>query len=257
MAEPRYTLTAGAVFRDESKWLAEWIEYHRLVGVEHFYLADDNHTQEERDRSAEVLRPYVESGLVDCFRLRAVWDFQSEAYNLILRNYGAQSKWMAVIDLDEFLFPVAAVSVPEVLVFGSAGLEDSPALQTEAFVCRAEKEHRLHRTMKMVIRPDRILFWSGHLPVPLPGFQTVDECLDRVTTTKGPVRLSRLRLHHYATRSLADWQRKATRGFRSTAHKYWPESVWRNRFAKLDCNDVEDLSMERYVPELRRRLGLA
>lgn len=30
-------LAVCAIFRDEAPYLAEWIEFHRLVGVEHFY----------------------------------------------------------------------------------------------------------------------------------------------------------------------------------------------------------------------------
>ena len=30
------------MLRDEADALVEWIEYHRLLGVEHFYIYDNN-----------------------------------------------------------------------------------------------------------------------------------------------------------------------------------------------------------------------
>lgn len=32
----RYYLAAAAIFQDEAPYLKEWIEYHKLIGVEHF-----------------------------------------------------------------------------------------------------------------------------------------------------------------------------------------------------------------------------
>jgi hypothetical protein len=38
-------LAVAAVFRRETRYLREWLEFHRLVGVERFYLF--NHDLEE------------------------------------------------------------------------------------------------------------------------------------------------------------------------------------------------------------------
>ena len=37
---PHY-LAICAIYRDEAPYLREWIEFHRLVGVEHFFLYDN------------------------------------------------------------------------------------------------------------------------------------------------------------------------------------------------------------------------
>ncbi|VFM99178.1 MAG: Glycosyltransferase family 92 [Candidatus Kentron sp. G] len=36
----RYFLVFATNFKDENTYLREWLEYHLLVGVEHFYLYD-------------------------------------------------------------------------------------------------------------------------------------------------------------------------------------------------------------------------
>ena len=53
-------LSIGAVFKDERDYLQEWIDFHRRVGVEHFFLYDN----ESSDTPEEVLTPYVDDGLV-------------------------------------------------------------------------------------------------------------------------------------------------------------------------------------------------
>ena len=34
----KYNLSICAIFKNEAKYLKEWIEYHRIFGVDHFYL---------------------------------------------------------------------------------------------------------------------------------------------------------------------------------------------------------------------------
>ena len=41
-------LSVCAIYRDEAHYLAEWIEFHRLVGVERFFLYNNG------DREAQL-----------------------------------------------------------------------------------------------------------------------------------------------------------------------------------------------------------
>ena len=34
----KYYCSICAIFRDEGTYLKEWIEYHRIIGIDHFYL---------------------------------------------------------------------------------------------------------------------------------------------------------------------------------------------------------------------------
>ena len=40
----KYYFSICAIFKDESLSIKEWIEYHKLIGVEHFYLYNNNST---------------------------------------------------------------------------------------------------------------------------------------------------------------------------------------------------------------------
>ena len=53
-------LSICAIYRDEAPYLREWIEFHRLVGVERFFLYNNG----SEDDHLEVLAPYVEDGIV-------------------------------------------------------------------------------------------------------------------------------------------------------------------------------------------------
>jgi hypothetical protein len=53
-------LAMAAIVKNEGRYLREWIEFHRLMGVEHFYIYDNGST----DNTPEILEPYVRTGLV-------------------------------------------------------------------------------------------------------------------------------------------------------------------------------------------------
>ena len=85
-------LSICAVYRDEAPYLAEWIEFHRLVGFERFYLYDNGSSDWHR----EVLDPYVDEGIV----LVHDWpepllpDGQRKAYNHCFEHHGDETRWI-------------------------------------------------------------------------------------------------------------------------------------------------------------------
>ena len=63
-------LTVAAVIQNEAAYLPEWIEYHSLRGVSHFYLYDDSST--DRHELNAVLAPYLEAQLVTVHNLSSL-----------------------------------------------------------------------------------------------------------------------------------------------------------------------------------------
>ncbi|MBQ3450921.1 MAG: glycosyltransferase family 92 protein [Selenomonadaceae bacterium] len=105
-----YDLAIVAIFKDEARYLKEWLDYHLLAGVEHFYLYNNDST----DNYREVLAPYVEKNLVTLI------DFpgkvmQMPAYNDAIEKFRFECRYMAFIDLDEFIFPKSNRSIVEVI----------------------------------------------------------------------------------------------------------------------------------------------
>lgn len=54
---PQY-LSLCAIVKNEAPYLPEWIEFYKLVGVEKFYIYDN----ESSDNTKEVLKPYIDAG---------------------------------------------------------------------------------------------------------------------------------------------------------------------------------------------------
>jgi hypothetical protein len=107
--KPKYTISIAMIFQNDAPYLKEWIEFHRLVGVEHFFLYNNLST----DNYIDVLNPYIQSGVVELIewphdgKTYPEWDaIQCLAYNDALKRAKPKTKWLAVIDSDEFLVPV-------------------------------------------------------------------------------------------------------------------------------------------------------
>jgi hypothetical protein len=54
-------MSVVTMFKDEAKWMKEWIEYNRLLGFEHFYMYNNDST----DNYEEVLEPYIKKELLN------------------------------------------------------------------------------------------------------------------------------------------------------------------------------------------------
>ena len=81
-----------------------------MAGVNHFYLYDNDST----DDSAEIIKPYVEAGLVEYFFMPGKV-MQLVAYNDAVKKFKFQCRYMAFIDLDEFIFPRKRQSISEIV----------------------------------------------------------------------------------------------------------------------------------------------
>src|SRR5579864_7571033 len=71
---PKYNLSICAIFKNEAKYLKEWIEFHRLIGVDHFYLCNNNST----DNFKQLLRPYTSKGVITLIPWPDNWGYLSE-----------------------------------------------------------------------------------------------------------------------------------------------------------------------------------
>ena len=105
-----HDLSVAAFLRNgEAKYLPEWLDYHLAAGVEHFYLYDNAPT----DKTKELLKPYAEAEQLDYFAVPGEL-MQIPAYNDAARRFRFATRYMAFIDVDEFLFPKTEQSIAEV-----------------------------------------------------------------------------------------------------------------------------------------------
>ena len=98
----KYKICICAIFKDEAKYLDEWIRYHLVIGIDHFYLYNNN----SDDEYLKVLKPYIEKKIVDLID----WPHkhsQMSAYEDCYKKNNNHTNWLAFIDLDEFICPIA------------------------------------------------------------------------------------------------------------------------------------------------------
>ena len=102
----KYQLAICAIFKNESRYLKEWIEYHKMIGVEHFYLYDNDSTDD-----ISFLQKYLDDGSLTLNKISGVAQ-QMPAYNHFLQTYKNEVEWCAIIDLDEFIVPTECATLP-------------------------------------------------------------------------------------------------------------------------------------------------
>jgi len=101
-------LSIVAIAKNEAPYIKEWIEYHKLVGVERFYFYDNGST----DNTKEILEPYIKEGSV-VYNYCEGKCLQNLAYADAVCKYKNQTRWLAIIDLDEYIVPVEKDNIPD------------------------------------------------------------------------------------------------------------------------------------------------
>lgn len=94
----KYEVSVCAIFMNEGRFLREWVEYHKVIGVSHMYLYNNNST----DNFREVLAPYIESGFVTLYDWPEKYA-QLKIYKDCWEKHKYDTHWLGFIDIDEFV----------------------------------------------------------------------------------------------------------------------------------------------------------
>jgi len=264
-----YDLSICAVFQDEGRFLKEWIEFHKLVGVQHFYLYNNN----SADDFMEVLLPYIknhEITLIDWPSPRNVkWTpYQRAAYFHCLSLARGMTRWLAVIDIDEFLVPMSHDTVTEFLsgyeeygvvlglwhLFGTSHVERIPddRLMVETLTLAAHHpKYNEKRFTKAIIKPHRVKTIGLHDSKSSWGKYRANPWFDG-RHDDFPTPRPELRIHHYWQRDIDFFMNvKKERRERFYKKKMKQEQIDHNLNS---YNDYEDLEMFRWVDLLREKV---
>lgn len=87
--------------KNEAEYIEEWINFHIKQGVSHFLVYNDYGST---DNLYDVLRKYIDAGLVTYHVIKGGIARQNDTYNIAVANYRRRFKYMAFIDGDEFVF---------------------------------------------------------------------------------------------------------------------------------------------------------
>lgn len=257
-----YDLTVCTVFQGEARFLREWIEYHRLVGVQHFILFNDRST----DNFRQVLRPYIDEGVVELFDCPCPkssdgtkWTkYQQRVVSTFIQLTRGVSRWVALIDTDEFIVPSDTDSLVEYLsdyealgqvyikwvMFGTSYVPRIPddKLMLEVLTLRGNFNPKIFLG-KSIVKPHRVIYPNVHSCGLLPGYTTHHH---------QPIEFPEIRIFHYAFRD-----EDFLLNVKVPRRQKWLGDSWdpQERENRLKAyNQVEDLTMFRFVPQLRERI---
>jgi hypothetical protein len=284
-------LSICAIFKDEAPYLPEWIEFHRLVGVERFFLYDNASS----DGGREILEPWVRAGvasLAEC-SMPLGEGGQGWAYADALRRARGRTRWLAFIDLDEFLFSPGPTPLPDVLteyeqhpgivvnwqVYGSSGqTTTSDGLVIERFVGRARTRWVRNRRVKSIVDPERTVRPIGpHFFAYTDGALAVTEDHEPVRVIeprawtrrmrRGLAQLPLIETDPYAIRHssvkrvsvgrvrLNHYAVRSRQEFEQKTARHGSSRLAPRYFAYHDRNEVHDPTLASYAGEVRARLA--
>jgi hypothetical protein len=249
-------------YKDHASYLEEWVEFHKLVGIERFFLYDNGSS----DGHAEVLAPFVEEGTVILHTWPGV-DRRHAALDHCVETYADEARWIAFFDVDEFLFSPNGQPVPEILrdfeqwpgvgvnsaVFMTSGHKARPSgTVIENYVMRTPL---WHRAIKSIVDPKRALHCRG-------GHYFEYESGHAVDLAKQPVKGPRteqytpecerlLRINHYYTKSEEELRQKWSVPRPDTGEMRDPNEFERLRTLPHEDRDEQIL---RYLPALKEAL---
>ena len=219
----------AAIFKNEYEFVLEWLAFHRVVGFDHFIIADNG----SDDGTHELLTILSKLGLVTVLDFPTIGEQkpQLSAYSRMLSLRPSNIDALAFIDADEFILPmdgsdsilplmerlfspkdVSAVAL-NWSTFGSSGhLFAEKGLVIERFTKNAAQLFGVNHHYKSIVRPDRVerfvnphharLWWGRYVDTrgldvaPHPKF---GKGLSSEVVWNGA------RINHYAVKSLEEF----------------------------------------------------
>jgi Glycosyltransferase family 92 len=257
----KFGLSILAIVRNEGRYLLEWVAFHRVVGVEHFFIYDNEST----DETTDVLLALERAGIVtriawtneEAARIDPTVGPQLPAYKDFL-HYKDRTQWVAVVDADEFIVPNGMQSIQALLsvfpgaaalginwrVFGSGGqttYRDEPV--TRRFLQRAPDTFSVNRHVKSITRTDTLRSLGIHMAELREGV-AVDTYGNEIDPACAGIHANPggglAQVNHYVVKSSEEWTAKKLRGRAgwgpTDAERFRREEVFRHH----DRNDVTD-----------------
>lgn len=273
LTQKKYSVSVCSIFKNEAPYLREWIEFNHIVGIDHFYLYNNN----SEDDYLSVLQPYIELGLVTLID----WPHnqkQMECYMACINEYASKTKWLGFIDIDEFVVPKSTNSIYEFLkpfekkagavniywrLFGTSGRMDRSlsGLVCEDFTvcwpkycdigkCFYNTAFGFDKNSKHSVQLHH-KFWANYRGMDIPPVNIYNKiCVGNrnvANTSDFPIQIN-----HYFTKSYKEYAMKRAKGdvyFKINPHdeEYFYEH-------EMNCT-ITDYSAYKYLIKLKLQMG--
>lgn len=251
-----------AIFKDEAKYIKDWILFHHLQGFDTFYLYDNESTDSYRPEleKAKKLAPKININLYSLPNgksKKTYWFKNSPQHKAYIDCLGKcrDERWCLFLDIDEYAYcpndrmedflknyedsNIAGIGINWIL-YGSSGhkkYSKDPVIQRFT-----KRDALVNQHIKTIIRPSKCPFQvqSPHFLKPSGKFRIVNEKKETLTSSLSPQHLisaEKIRINHYFTKSEEEFKEKLRRGRADTHQK---RTI--REFIPHDTNNIEDIS---------------
>ena len=250
----KYYLSLTMCVKDERDYIVEWLEYYLLQGVDHFYIYNNNGTDDTED----IIKPYIDQGIVTWTEYPGLKK-QALIYNDAVEKYKNETRWMGFIDVDEFIVPLKHKTLAQALkeyenysqilmhwvCYGNSGHKK----KTEGLVIERFTQHQkgISVATKAIVNPRAVLYADIHSHEVLG--ETVNEHRQKIYKKSYPT-ANIFQINHYPIKSEEEFANKKKRG-RADLTDFYEEYYTMNE--KL--NEVEDKElMKNYIKAIKQNL---
>ena len=275
--------------RWETDSIVEWLLYHRSVGFDHVYLYCND---DDPAPLYEKVRPFAEGDApFVTFRHFGLQGQQRQMLLHFLRTSRQETKWIAFLDVDEFLCMPGLDDIRAFMqtmpadtecvyfnwaFFGTSGFKSRPTGSVLGQYTR--RQTTLHPLTKLLLQSDLITdawiasnpldsFWHDIRDIfgPIKSYNTIGEPAltyhhgfpDLARANLAGERSARLRdracVFHYAIRSEEDFQRRFDRGIKG---EFAEQGNWLNLVERGERDafiDTTNQHLDTYLQEYWRR----
>lgn len=267
---PEIYLSVACIAKDEGQFLKEWIEYHRIVGVERFYFYDN----ESSDNTKDILEPYIRDGIV-IYRYVTGKIMMNPVYQDAILNARGETRWLAVIDLDEFIVPMEKDTIPEFLKdyeqFPGIGInwlffdhndhvtmpKENGGLVTANFTRVAKDPQELvgNTIIKCIVNPNEVVFLDSPHIFQYRNYGTINENYELTGLRTKYHSENKIRINHYFIRSIEEGRRNSEKGH--VWHRTKTNYKGRNLNIFENKETTHDYAIQKYLPKLKEAMGIS
>jgi hypothetical protein len=279
--EGAYDLSIAAIIKNE-EYILQWIEYHRMVGVQHFYIYDNEST----NGLEQQLQKYIQDGIVTYIYWPGKYQ-QFPVYKHAVSHFQYDTKWLAIIDGDEYIVPVEeGTLIPQILdeidshymnpvfdtprirecyflggvginwhVYGTSGHKTRcNGLLFENYRYRADSDCSVNSIIKTICNPRLVAdIINPHFVIYIPDYCTISENGSVIPHAFFfDATYKKLCINHYVCKSEEEYMEKNQRGWPDVDTKIPTSALYT---ASVEYSKVYDPIMNRYIDELKQRVA--
>jgi hypothetical protein len=259
----KYYLALCCVIKNE-RYLEEFVMYYKVLGVEHFYIYDNESN------------PPISSRLSGFYynRICTIINFpgnpvQLESYHHCLHNYGHETNWLIVCDGDEYILPKKHFSLRDFLneyehaqaiginwlFFGTSFYEN----KQDGFLIDKYRhcDNTQNYHIKTICKPKYTYRFNEPHSVIVQDPSKYIDCKNNILN--GPynhnITNDIIQINHYHGKSIEDHIEKSKRGYPDGVPPYkLPENLnsLHNNFNNNICNLIADKYLYHVIREQRK-----